>query len=88
MTIGVTADHMLFPESLLTSLVPSGVIVGIYLNQETPLYAKLQKNKEEMVMGFATLVETRDDNTGGHIRRTTAYVKLLAEELRSRGFYK
>ena len=39
-------------------------------------------------MGFATLVENRDDNTGGHIRRTTAYVKLLAEELRSRGFYK
>ena len=37
-------------------------------------------------MGFATLVENRDDNTGGHIRRTTAYVKLLAEELRSRGF--
>ena len=64
------------------------VIVGIYLNQETPLYAKLQKNNEEMVMGFATLVENRDDNTGGHIRRTTAYVKLLAEELRSRGFYK
>ena len=54
--------------------------MGIYLNQETPLYAKLQKNNEEMVMGFATLVENRDDNTGGHIRRTTAYVKLLAEE--------
>ena len=37
-------------------------------------------------MGFATLVENRDDNTGGHIRRTTAYVKLLAEELRSAVF--
>ena len=87
-TIGVTAYQMFFPEALLTSLVPAVVIVGIYLNQETPLYAKLQKNNEEMVMGFATLVENRDDNTGGHIRRTTAYVKLLAEELRSRGFYK
>lgn len=88
MTIGVTAYQMFFPEALLSSLVPAVVIVGIYLNQETPLYAKLQKNNEEMVMGFATLVENRDDNTGGHIRRTTAYVKLLAEELRSRGFYK
>ena len=87
-TIGVTAYQMFFPEALLSSLVPAVVIVGIYLNQETPLYAKLQKNNEEMVMGFATLVENRDDNTGGHIRRTTAYVKLLAEELRSRGFYK
>ena len=87
-TIGVTAYQMFFPEALLTSLVSAVVIVGIYLNQETPLYAKLQKNNEEMVMGVATLVENRDDNTGGHIRRTTAYVKLLAEELRSRGFYK
>ena len=72
-TIGVTAYQMFFPEALLSSLVPAVVIVGIYLNQETPLYAKLQKNNEEMVMGFATLVENRDDNTGGHIRRTTAY---------------
>lgn len=41
-----------------------------------------------MVMGFATLVENRDGSTGGHIRRTTTYVKLLAEELQKRGMYK
>ena len=50
---------MFFPEALLTSLVPAVVIVGIYLNQETPLYAKLQKNNEEMVMGFALLERMR-----------------------------
>ena len=43
---------------------------------------------EEMIMGFATLVENKDGSTGGHIKRTTAYVKLLAEELRKRGYYK
>ena len=86
-TVAVTVYQMIFPEALLTSLVTAVVVVGIYLNQETPLYAQLQKSNEEMVMGFATLVENRDDNTGGHIRRTTAYVKLLAEELRNRGFY-
>lgn len=42
---------------------------------------------EEMIMGFATLVENKDGSTGGHIRRTTTYVRLLAEELRKRGFY-
>lgn len=42
---------------------------------------------EEMVMGFATLVENKDGSTGGHIKRTTAYVKLLAEELKRRGYY-
>ena len=38
-------------------------------------------------MGFATLVENKDGSTGGHIKRTTTYVKLLAEELRHRGIY-
>lgn len=42
----------------------------------------------EMVMGFATLVENKDGSTGGHIKRTSTYVKLLAEELRNRGIYK
>ena len=42
----------------------------------------------EMVMGFATLVENKDGSTGGHIKRTTMYVKSLAEELRQRGYYK
>ena len=42
---------------------------------------------KEMVMGFATLVENKDGSTGGHIKRTTTYVKLLAEELRNRGIY-
>jgi len=39
-------------------------------------------------MGFATLVESKDGSTGGHIKRTTAYVKPLAEELKERGYYK
>ena len=40
-----------------------------------------------MVMGFATLIESRDSSTGGHVKRTTQYVKLLAEEVRRRGYY-
>ena len=49
--------------------------------------AKLNHFHKEMVMGFATLVENKDGSTGGHIKRTTTYVKLLAEELRNRGIY-
>ena len=42
---------------------------------------RLMHSHREMVMGFATLVENKDGSTGGHIKRTTSYVKLLAEEL-------
>lgn len=84
----VTVFQMLNPEALITCLVPTLVIIGVYLNKENPLFIKLKKYNKEMVTGFATLVENRDDNTGGHIKRTTEYVRLLAQELKDRGLYK
>ena len=64
------------------------MVVGIYLNEEDPALNEISRYHSEMVMSFATLVENKDGSTGGHIKRTTAYVKLLAEELRARGYYK
>lgn len=84
-TIGVQA---VFPETLITSVAVTVLILGIYMNQEDPVKAEVSRYHGEMIMGFATLVENKDGSTGGHIKRTTAYVKLLAEELRSRGYYK
>ena len=72
---------MIFPEILMTSLAVTLLVTGLYLNIANPLYSELSDYNTEMVMGFATLVENRDDNTGGHIRRTSAYVELLAKEL-------
>jgi PAS domain S-box-containing protein len=37
------------------------------------------------IMAMASLAETRDNETGNHIRRTQHYVKALALELRRRG---
>lgn len=87
-SICVTIYQMLYPQALITSLVPTFAIIGTYLNIENPVFTRLNDYNKEMVMGFATLVENRDDSTGGHIKRTTEYVKMLAEELRERGYYK
>ena len=38
--------------------------------------------QNKMVMGLATMVEGRDNSTGGHIRRTSAVVRILIEEIR------
>ncbi len=86
-TLAVTVVQSIQPEVLLTSLVTTIVVLSAYLNQENPMYTGLQNYHREMVMGFATLVENRDDSTGGHIHRTTEYVELLAKELKARGFY-
>lgn len=83
----VSLYQMIFPQALITCLCPTIVIISSYLNMENPLFLKLKMHNKEMVMGFATLVENRDDNTGGHIKRTTEYVKMLAQELSYRGFY-
>ena len=85
-SIAVTLYQMVHPQALLSCLVPAFVILGTYLNMENPVFTKLQAHNQEMVMGFATLVENRDGSTGGHIRRTTTYVKMLAEELKAKGF--
>lgn len=85
---GATIYQMAVPEALLTSISFTVIMICMYFNLENPAIKELSRYHNEMVMGFATLVEKRDDNTGGHIRRTSLYVELLARELRDRGHYK
>ena len=84
----VTGYQMMHPQSLLSSICVTIIVLGVYMNQENPSVVELSHYHSEMVMGFATLVENKDGSTGGHIKRTTMYVKLLAEELRRRGHYR
>lgn len=79
--------QVVVPEALLSSLLPMISIIGIYMNFEDPSLLQLQHYNEEMVMGFATLVENRDDNTGGHIKRTREYVKIILHEMMKRERY-
>ena len=43
--------------------------------------------RDAIIMAMASLAETRDNETGNHIRRTQWYVRLLAEELSRRPQY-
>lgn len=38
--------------------------------------------QEQMIIGMANMVENRDGNTGGHIKRTSQVVKILVDEMR------
>lgn len=48
---------------------------------------KMKDQHDDMVMGFATLVEGRDNSTGSHIRRTSKYVELILHALKAKGIY-
>lgn len=84
----VACLQMIFPELLITALVPTIIILGAYVNRENPALRRLNKFHGEMVTGFSTLIENRDDSTGAHVLRTTAYVKLIASRLQAAGYYK
>ena len=83
----VTALQMIFPEALITSIAVTVFIIGVYLNQEDPVLRTLSEYHNEAVMSFATLIESRDSSTGGHIKRTSRYVKLIADELLTHRYY-
>ena len=42
---------------------------------------ELNVTRDASILGLASLAETRDNETGGHILRTQHYVKVLAEKL-------
>jgi putative two-component system response regulator len=49
--------------------------------------AQLQRLQNSIVYVMADMVESRDKSTGGHIERTTAYIKILMDALIERGVY-
>lgn len=66
-----------------------------YLNLMTKYNEELKRNVEaetkhvkevqdKMILGMANMIENRDNNTGGHIKRTSKCIAIIAEELRRR----
>jgi len=49
--------------------------------------AKLQRLQNSMVFVLADMVENRDQNTGGHIERTTSYMGILLDAIIKQGIY-
>lgn len=74
----------------LVTVVPF-LIVGMILyavicsRNVRELYQSLrvERLQREIISSLATVVEERDENTGGHIQRTENYVKLLTEKMRA-----
>lgn len=48
---------------------------------------KMQEMQEHIISGLASLIESRDMETGQHVARTSFYVKTLAEDARNDNVY-
>ena len=56
-------------------------------NKRSFYHERVSAMQSGMITLMAEIVENRDDNTGGHIKRTAKYVEQIAEELKKRGAY-
>lgn len=54
------------------------------VKQKNHVISKMQRN---IIFTLANMVENRDANTGGHIKRTAKYVKMIGNGLRRDGIY-
>ena len=56
-------------------------------NKRSFYHERISSMQSGMITFMAEVVENRDDNTGGHIRRTAEYVSCIAKELKRQGIY-
>ena len=49
--------------------------------------AQLENLQNAIIFGFADMLESRDEETGGHVERTSAYIQILLDTLSEQGIY-
>lgn len=48
---------------------------------------RLGRIQDSVIIGMANLIESRDGSTGKHVKNTQSYVRMIANELLSRGLF-
>ncbi len=72
----VTDDTL--DRAAINTLAVSEQLLTQKVNEKTAHIVKMHDN---LIMSMATMVESRDNSTGGHIRRTSEVVRLLMETM-------
>lgn len=73
--------------SLIMYLIQFGIFYDSY-SKLNELNMQLTETKDVTINALATLAETRNNETGAHLKRTSEYVRLIAEELRKTPKYR
>lgn len=69
---------------VVTLTVITLIMVG---NKKAHAQRDLLKMQHNIIITMADIVENRDESTGGHVKRTAYYVKIIAEDLLKKGWY-
>ena len=75
--------------SIAAFIMTITIIVLIMQGNKRSFYHERVSNMQSGMISFmAEVVENRDDNTGGHIRRTAKYVEGIANQLKKQDLYR
>ena len=72
-------------ESLYTTLSGTMGSMADYIDEVKESVRKLTDMQHNVIVTMADIIESRDKNTGGHIKRTAVYVRLIADKLKEKG---
>lgn len=80
-------------KDFITKPCEKGVLLhrlGLHLrlfHYQKQLQNTVKELEDSIAVSFAELIECRDENTGGHVQRTSEYMAILGRALRSRGYF-
>ncbi|MCR5799222.1 MAG: HD domain-containing protein [Lachnospiraceae bacterium] len=74
-------------ESLYNSLCQVTLSQAEQLRSIQRLSDSTMKMQDGLIITMADMVENRDSDTGAHIQKTAAYVKIIVEGLKKKGYY-
>ena len=74
-------------ENLYDSFAATMASAVSYLSDSEKKSASLTRMQNGLILVLADLVESRDSNTGDHVRKTSAYARMILVELRKRGLF-
>ncbi|MCM1536447.1 MAG: HD-GYP domain-containing protein [Clostridium sp.] len=87
-TVGRGLESFIGIASISAFVMTITIIVLIMQGNKRAFYhERVSAMQSGMITLMAEVVESRDDNTGGHIKRTAGYVECIAKELKRRGVY-
>lgn len=71
----------------LTAFVLTVTIIVLIMqgNKRSYYHEQIMDMQFNMIAAMADIVENRDENTGGHIKRTARYVEIIAKTLKKQG---
>ena len=74
-------------ESLYMVLNTTMTSMADYITDIKEASRKVSLMQHNVITTMADIIESRDENTGGHVKRTAVYVNMIANKLREKGKY-